>query len=483
MSISCSRLLSLLALTCCAASPLALAQTKIVLNTANGGACVAVTNSDGLTLVPGSTDLKAEGVQLTAVAPGACNPAGGGSSSEFGVSVQTSGTFKVGQPFTVTWAASADATTCAFGGSSSMEGWILGSRACGGTTGLSCAGSHPVSVTPAAPGDYTFDVTCTNDSGYKATPINVPIPTTPAPTPNPISLTVPPTATAGVPFAVTWPTMSNAASCKGSGKLDGVDAPNLGDWTSRPQVETSRNVTVPTGSTGELKLTLTCWNSDNSASAAGTSTAIAVSVGSADACPATINSPNPNQANRVLTLLRTSNISYVLGTAVRPNVNLLEWDNVWGHATTTDSTTPWPGPVGALPVIKQFTRGSYMGVHFKTPASGGVAGTFTHANYIGDPNIVMAISKTCGDFTQNLPNPPNLGCRVDHAMGSADWTGVPSSDSAMVRYKFTANAPASYCNLEPNTDYYVNMYFADPAQVTDRCSQGAATCPLGSQRR
>lgn len=466
-----------------AAAESSVAQTTINLTTAKGN-CIAVTDATGLTTVPGSTELQANGVTLTAGVPGACNPVGG-SSSTFQANVQISGSATPGTPYTpaintpfyVIWSASADATTCTRGGNftSGMTGWTVGS-----TSG---SGNHAEQVTPTAAGNYNFTVTCTNASGHAASSVAVPQPPTPAPTPNPITLTVPATAAAGVPFAVTWPAMSNAATCKGTGTLDGAAASNLGDWTTLTTVTTSRNVTVPAGSTGSLQLTLTCWNADNSASAIGTSSAVAVSAGSGNACPATIPSPNPAQSQRTLTLATRSNVSYgISGQAERQNVDLLEWNNIWGYATATGAQVPWPGAGGTLPFLKQFTRNGYLCAHFRTPSASVAApltGFFTNPNYSDNPRVVMAISRTPGDFTQDLPT---AACRADHQTGDADWSGFPMSDGQMLRWKFTENAPNFYCNLAPDTDYYVNLYVADPNEVTAKCPQGSGTCRIGIQR-
>lgn len=445
------------------------AQATINLTTPNGN-CVAVTDQNGLRLAPGGTDLVGTGVSLTAQQPGACNPAGGASSS-FDAVIQTSGsatpgtpfTPTVGTPFYVIWSASADAQACTLGGNftSGISGWAIGSSAC--TT--SCPGTHTTPVTPTAGGAYSFSVTCTNASGFAATPaVNVSGPATPAPTPNPIPLTVPASAFAGTAFTVTWPVMQNAARCVGTGTFNGTPVANLGDWTTVTTVSNTisnaRNVTVPTASgAGSLALTLTCYNADSSATAIGQSSAIAVTVAPAGACPASITT-----SDGARTLLLTSGISYGVYPGIRPNVNLSQWDNIWGHNSTTDGTTPWPGVGGSSPVIRSFGRSQYVGAHFKTRSSvTGLSGGFSNPSFAAGPNITMAISTACGDFSANLPT---AGClRAD----------VPTADANLVQWKFSTNAPGSYCNLQPNTDYYVNIMLTDHLSTTE-CSANATTC-------
>ncbi|NCT66773.1 MAG: hypothetical protein GXC76_03910 [Rhodanobacteraceae bacterium] len=460
-----------------AAAEPSVAQTTINLTTANGN-CVAVTDQAGLTTAPGGTELRANGVTLTAAQPGACNPAGG-SSSTFQASVQISGSATPGTPYTpainapfyVIWSASSDATTCVRGGNftGGISGWTVGS--------LTGSGSHVEQVTPTAAGSYAFSVTCTNASGYALTSaVNVPQPPTPAPTPNPITLTVPATATAGVPFAVTWPTMSNATRCVGTGTLDGATVANLGDWTTLTTVTTSRNVTVPTGSTGSLALTLTCWNTDNSASAVGTSTAITVSAGSSGAC-------GPIPAEKAYGYARTyvSSVPEVVYGAVpngkRTNWPTTTWTSIWGYASATQPAPyAWPG-VGGDVTLRQFPRSGYIGAKFTTPPAGqagSMQGWFLSSSSAINPNLIMAISTACGDFSDHLPSP---GCKIDARPGDPAGTGVPSSDGQMVGWKFTTNNPTGACNLLPNTDYYVNIMYADPTSTTG-CLAGASTCAL-----
>ena len=452
------------------------AQTTINLNTANG-TCVAVTNSAGLNTEssPGSTSLRADGVSLTAQQQGACNPVGG-SSSMFNATVATSGSSTPGTPYTpainapfyVLWSASQDATACTYGGNftTGMSGWTVGARAC--TDGTSCSAAHAVQVTPTAAGNYNFSVTCTNASGYAATStMNVPQPATPAPTPNPIPLTTPSTASAGSAVSIVWPQMANAASCTGTGTLDGVNVPVLGDWTTLTAVSTTtanaRNVTIPSTAVvgSQLKLTLTCWNADHSASAIGTSANIGVTVAAAG-CPATITTTDGAR-----NLLTTSGVSYGVYPTQRPNVNLLEWDNLWGYNNTSATTpVPWPGVGGSSPVIRGFLRESYIGAHFRTGSSTAVNGHFTNPSFAAGPAQTIAISTECGDFSAHLPTP---GCLVQNA---------PTADGTTISWKLTSNNPTGSCNLQPNTDYYINMMLTDHTSTVECSSQ--TTCNMAA---
>lgn len=288
-----------------------------------------------------------------------------------------------------------------------------------------------------------------------------------APTPNPIPLTAPATAVAGASFTVTWPQMTNAARCVGTGTINGVNAPSLGAWTSDDSVSTttanSRVVSVPSSSVAStLHLTLTCWNAANSASAVGDSSNISVSpTPDGGACPTTINAPDGTR-----TLLTTASINYGVYPTVRPNVDLLQWDNIWGHNSTVDPVTPWPGVGGASPVIRQFPRTAYLCAHFRTTADTTRLGQYVNPSLVAGPNVTMAISTSGGDFADHLPTP---GCYESN---------FPTSDATIMSWKLTANNPTGSCNLQPNTDYYLNLMFTQSASTVE-CLASATYCQIG----
>lgn len=458
------------------------AQTKINMATAQGNCVAVVSDPAGVTLANnGTTDLQANGVILTATPANACTPTGG-ASANFAANVQISGSSTpgtpyspaVGSPFYVIWSTSADATVCTRSGGSAtgLTGWNTLSPAC--TSAGTCAGSHAEQVNAIAGGPYNFGVTCSNASGYASQAVSLPNPTTPAPTPSQFTLTASASATAGTPFQVAWPTISNAASCSGTGTLGGVPQAALGDWTSLTSVASPRSVTVPVTSVGNLVLTLKCWNADQSASAVGTSAPIAVTAPIAGNCPA-----NPVLYGTARTRLLASDITYgAYPSPKRTAMPITEWDNLWGHGSATDGITPWPGVNGSKPVMRQFGQTHYAGIHFKTPLAGqiplGRNGQFLNPSSPGGPNIIMAISTACGDFSANLPTP---GCLVDRQYGEQSPLGIPSADVNTVYWKFgTTTNPNGVCLLQPNTDYYMNIIFADPTS-TKNCT--GTVCPVG----
>ncbi len=391
------------------------------------------------------------------------------------------GAVVVNQDFYVRYHVGNDASVCMRGGSfaGKLDGWVLGSYACGnGASACTPGWSAYQKVTPRAAGNFSFSILCSNATGPKSlAPVAVTQPAAPA---NIELQGIPSSAQPGTSFNVSWAAVAGASKCDGTGTINSTPA-TLGPWTTATTVTSPRKVNVPASAVAgqQLRLTLECKDAAGVVLASGT--AGPISIGAATACPATIASPNPAQANRTLSLIARSDVTYGVYAGTRTNVNLLEWNDVWGHASHTDSGTSWPGPIGSNPVIKGFQRNSYMGVHFKTSATGLVPGSFTNQNYVGSANLVMAISSVCGDFTEHLPSP---GCLKESQYGGGPWSGTPASDTKMVSYKFTDTNPTGYCNLQPSTDYYVNIYMADPNQVVSgKCPQGSPTCPISAQRR
>jgi hypothetical protein len=183
----------------------------------------------------------------------------------------------------------------------------------------------------------------------------------------------------------------------------------------------------------------------------------------AGSCPSNIILPDGSERS----LLVHANITYGNYPQVRPYVDVRFWDNVWGYNNTVSPQVGWPGVGGAAPVIGLFPRVSYTAAHFHTPVTSGSNGSFSNPSYVNGPPITMAISRRCGDFDDYMET---VGCLA---------RDVPTSDAVLVRWKFTANAPGSFCNLQPDTDYYVNVIIGDPAS-TDGCPAWSSTCTVGT---
>jgi hypothetical protein len=189
-------------------------------------------------------------------------------------------------------------------------------------------------------------------------------------------------------------------------------------------------------------------------------------------CAATITTPIGPR-----TRVTVADVSYGVYQAQRRGIDLREWDNFWGYNNTTSPRVGWPGVGGASPVIRVFPRAGYLALHFRTPdlpAAASMTGGFSNPSFVAGPNVIMAISTHCGDFERHLPTP---GCVVHRESAGADpWSGVPTSDANLAKWKFTPNAPGSQCNLQPATDYYVNVTLANDA--TD-CPIPRTSCVVG----
>lgn len=428
-----------------AASQIATAQTTVRMTTPQQTDCVAVTDGQGLRLVPGGTDLQASGVTLTGDGCGA-EPA------NFQATVSVPSTATTGTPFNVTWSASQDATACTYGGTptAGVSGWAYGSPAC---SGEACVSSHTVPVTVATAGSYNFSVTCTNASGYAASQnVSVTGAPPPPPTPDNFALTVPASAQVGVAFPVSW-TVHDATSCAGTADLNGSSV-SLPGWTDSTSTA-NRSVTASVAGTYTLRLS--CTN------------ATTVTIHSQPATVTVNGGTNPACTVPGLTQLRNSGITYpnqANPSSVRPNVDLTQFVNLFGYASISDAPPPiaWPGIDGAQPAIMSFGKTQFIAAKFTVPANvaPNMVGNFGYGSYFSGPAVTLAISATCGDF-----NPPSACVKTK--------TGGESFS------KWAINPPNSgYCQLNPGTDYYINIKLADPTYSGVGCSSSICQIALNS---
>lgn len=268
------------------------------------------------------------------------------------------------------------------------------------------------------------------------------------PTPNNFALNVTPAApVTGTPFQVAW-NVSGATSCTGSADLNGSSV-ILSGWTDVTSTTSPRNVTAT--SAGAYTLSLSCSNT--AGTAVSLPTVVTIGQGTGEECPSVPR-----------TRATISDIHYLPETSgqhVRHNVDLTLWDNIWGHITENDDVTPWPGVAGSSPTIWTLGKTQYVAAKFHVGATApaSLTGFYKNVSYGAGPNLDMSISPTCGDFA-----PAQQGCLR---------TDVPATDQGMVYWRMT-NPTNFYCALTPNTDYYLNMQFHDPATTGPGCS--GATC-------
>jgi len=263
-----------------------------------------------------------------------------------------------------------------------------------------------------------------------------------APTPNNFPLTVLPAAPlTGTPFTVSW-AVTGATSCTGAASLNG-NSTSLSGWSDVTTAVSPRTVNASTA--GTYTLSLTCSNASGSVTSAPATVIVAQGVG--DACP---SAPR--------TRATVSDIHYLPEPPahVRHAVDITVWDNIWGHISESDDVVTWPGRSGSSPTIATLGKTQYFAAKFHTGAfSSALAGTYTDVSYGAGPNIDMSISQTCGDFA-----PAAAGCLK---------TNIASQDQALVAWNMTS-ADDYHCKLLPNTDYYTNIQFHNPAATGPGCS-------------
>jgi hypothetical protein len=148
---------------------------------------------------------------------------------------------------------------------------------------------------------------------------------------------------------------------------------------------------------------------------------------------------------------------------LRYHVELTEWENIWGHASPYDTTTPWPGRANSAPVIADFGKTTYIAAHFYVPQGAPLTwlGWITHTDYNYGHNLTAAISTECGDFS-----PGAQACFVQSLSGQP-----------MVPWRTNTGA---FCRLRPNTDYYLNLKMTDPNEQSPTCSHNADVCAIGT---
>jgi hypothetical protein len=157
-----------------------------------------------------------------------------------------------------------------------------------------------------------------------------------------------------------------------------------------------------------------------------------------------------------------ANISYSGFTLT--NVDVTQWDEVWGRLTSFDAPTPWPGVPSSMPIILNFSKTYYMALHFPVPADSPINlfGWLTHTEYNYGQDLTASISTVCGDF-----NPVSSACHVEAVSGI---NLVP----------WRVNDVGGFCLLSQDTDYYLNLRITDPNRPSTTCAPGAPSCVIGT---
>lgn len=261
------------------------------------------------------------------------------------------------------------------------------------------------------------------------------------PQPQGFVLNVPANVTTNTPFQVSW-AVTGAESCTGSASLNG-NSVNLTGWTDSSSAISPRTVT--TTQDGAYTLQLVCSNRAGSATSALANITSSTVIGN---CPAGL------QTN--LTVCYDA-----LFSSCAANADVTQFTNIWGRTTANGTISPFPGDQSPI-FFRNFDKTKYIAAQVHVPATGlptDQVGLFTHGGTFGGPNLTMAISATCGDFS-----PSAQYCL--HADVNPEQVLVPWK---------VPTATGNYCALTPGQTYYVNIKVTNPTQSNPTCNGTAGT--------
>lgn len=257
------------------------------------------------------------------------------------------------------------------------------------------------------------------------------------PQPQGFALNVPANVTTTTPFQVSW-AVTGATSCIGSASLSGSPI-TLAGWSG--PISATSPATVTTPQNGTYTLTLICSNSQGTAMSTPATTTSGSSGGGV--CPAGRQT--------------TANVCYdAMFSSCVANDDITQFTTIWGRTSATGTIIPFPG-AGTPVFFRNFDKTQYMAAEVQVPATGlspSLTGFFTHGGTLGGPNLTMAISPTCGDFS-----PSAQYCL---------HTNV-NPESILVPWKLPT-ATGNYCVLTPGQAYYLNIKVTDPSQPNATCS-------------
>lgn len=142
----------------------------------------------------------------------------------------------------------------------------------------------------------------------------------------------------------------------------------------------------------------------------------------------------------------------------RYNVDVTQWDNIWGHATALDAVVPFPGRSNAVPIFLNFDPSSYIAAHIDVPAGmqPNTYGWIAQTEYNHEADLTAAISTSCGDFS-----PAAQTC---FSQGIGGGNLVP----------WAIPPPNTFCPLQPGVGYYLNL------KVVNSSECASSTCVVGT---
>jgi len=158
------------------------------------------------------------------------------------------------------------------------------------------------------------------------------------------------------------------------------------------------------------------------------------------------------------------------GDTTLTDVDVTAFENLWGRGAASDPPVSWPGLTGSSPMILDFARTGYLAAKFHTSADPAdtLVGMFEYVSYpygASSPHLDFSITTECGNFS-----PEQSGCiELD----------VAAVDVPLGRWRVYAGN-AFYCQLQSDTDYFVNVRFSDPAATGPQCTDDACPIPIQS---
>ena len=444
------------ALACAGASALH-AQTVLELsypaNAPGAVPCVYTTNAQGISANPVNGHLLATGdfgatgcpqagpaLPLPVIVPGPGN-------------WQLPNPWAINQSVAVQWAA-VNATSCNYGGSSA-SGWPSGQPACSTTN--DCQSLHNVTLSPPSGGQYQFSLTCSNSTGSvtstsegRSVSANPPIITQ-----GPSNWNVLPWES-GQSKNVQW-SATNASDCSFTATTlpAGVTiaqflSAGVTSCSTQATCSSSNNLILNATVAGTYGVTLTCNGVGGGTTTSSNSWNVTQNSGGTCLQPA----PGWNR----LTTAEIFNFGAYQSVGFH---DATQYDSIWGRnygdqAGGYPITKQWPG-VAQQFVMPKFGNNQFIAAKFHTPASGQhgsdltIDGTSFNSSG-GGSNATMArisatVSTACGDFNASSTNIP----------AHCQWSQRGGFNAFSINSGYPA---APICNLQPNTDYYLNIIYA-----------------------
>jgi hypothetical protein len=244
----------------------------------------------------------------------------------------------------------------------------------------------------------------------------------------------------GASFTLTW-AAANSTECDYTGSShpagSTIDWPTSGAaCTSTSDCANAHSAPVTADVAGTYNFKLTCHNGSNPTVATSSVSTTASAGGPGGAC-----TTGPAGLSQIM----TANVTYVgAGFSVAPNVDVTQYQNIWGRYSPGGTILPWPERDNVL-VYLTLSRNQYLSAKFTVPdpyTNTHQMGRMARGDVAGDVSGTSAsISEVCGDFT-NVPP----ACVINHGLRG----------SPLIQWSINGSIPGT-CPLVPGHTYYMNI--------------------------